>query len=81
MEHRLPKWVEEHARQKEEEERREYAALTPEERLARFCEINRLGWALFAKNPRRAEALAARDERSAESLALWRRLMRDYRRG
>jgi hypothetical protein len=81
MEKRLPPWVTAHAKAKEEEEIREYASLSPEERLERFCQISRLSWALFSQNPRREEALAQRDERSPESLALWRRLMRERRRG
>jgi hypothetical protein len=79
MQRRLPPWVGTHDKIKEEEEIREYAAMSPEERLERFCQINRLAWALFSQNPHRDEVLSQRDERSPESLALWKRLMQNRR--
>jgi len=46
--------------------------------LAKFSELHalvRLAWLFFKSNPERARAESLGDPRSAESIALWQRLM------
>ncbi len=72
----LPGWVSRHGTAHDDAESERYAAMTPQQRWLDLAQVCKLGARLLAANDRRDTVLELRDERSAESWATWRRLMR-----